>query len=219
MTDSKIVLSWYGGPKSMMTLHFLKQMNSNVQLFNGWDQTSHVILNAVSQNLFRKQALAFDCRLDMIEPKASPLGSSRNVLFSEQLKVYKCMGLQEMAFDDVYLLNSRDVKEQKLLGSGISPVFPIWGTPPVELMQQFIELQYKAIVYNVDTEKLDKSFCGRALDLDFLNDLPSGVDSCGENGEFNAFVFDGPLFQSPIDFGLGQGNLREGRYYVKDLLD
>jgi diphthamide synthase (EF-2-diphthine--ammonia ligase) len=50
----------------------------------------------------------------------------------------------------------------------------------------------------VDRRFLTSDYCGRQYDADFLDALPSGVDACGENGEFHTFVYDGPLFATPL---------------------
>ena len=73
-----------------------------------------------------------------------------------------------------------------------------------KLLKEFISEGFKAIVVCVNTDKLDRSFCRRMLDQDFLNDLPKDVDPCGENGEFHTFVFDGPIFENPINFKIGE---------------
>ncbi len=50
------------------------------------------------------------------------------------------------------------------------------------------------------TAKFLPSFAGRPYDALFLADLPPGVDPCGERGEFHTFVWDGPIFQTPVEF-------------------
>jgi diphthamide synthase (EF-2-diphthine--ammonia ligase) len=73
-----------------------------------------------------------------------------------------------------------------------------------ELIKEFIASGFKAIVVCVNEKDLDKSFCGRIIDESFINDLPSNVDVCGENGEFHSFVFDGPIFKQPVRFSTGE---------------
>lgn len=77
---------------------------------------------------------------------------------------------------------------------GFEGVFPIWKIPTQNLIQEFISLGFKTIVVCVNERYLDKSFVGRIIDQDFINDLPEDVDVCGENGEFHTFTFDGPIF-------------------------
>jgi len=72
------------------------------------------------------------------------------------------------------------------------------------LVNEFIDSGFKAVIVSANARLLDKSFCGRIIDHDFINDLPKGVDPCGENGEFHSFVFDGPIFSKPISIEIGE---------------
>jgi diphthamide synthase (EF-2-diphthine--ammonia ligase) len=87
-----------------------------------------------------------------------------------------------------------------------------------ELANEFVELGFKAVVTCVDTQALDKEFCGREFDAAFLNDLPGGVDPCGENGEFHTFAYAGPVFKEKIEFKKGEMVLRDKRFCFCDLV-
>jgi diphthamide synthase (EF-2-diphthine--ammonia ligase) len=65
---------------------------------------------------------------------------------------------------------------------------------------------------------LDGKFAGRTYDRQLLQDLPDGVDPCGENGEFHSFVHDGPLFREPVAHQIGEVVLRDDRFCFCDLL-
>ncbi|MEM6718186.1 MAG: diphthine--ammonia ligase [Bacteroidota bacterium] len=111
-------------------------------------------------------------------------------------------------FGDIFLEDLRTYREEKLQEVGITGVFPLWKQDTKVLLKEFIALGFKAITVCVNAKLLDESFVGRILDEDFINDLPEGVDPCGENGEFHTFVFDGPLFTTPIDFTIGEKVLK-----------
>ena len=87
---------------------------------------------------------------------------------------------------------------------GVQCVFPIWKNNTTKLVYEFTDLGFKAIVVCVNESYIDKNFCGRIIDRKFVNDLPSNVDPCGENGEFHSFVFDGPIFKTPVNFKKGE---------------
>jgi uncharacterized protein (TIGR00290 family) len=91
---------------------------------------------------------------------------------------------------------------------GLKGIFPLWKRDSKELIQEFFALGFKAITVSVNAKLLDESFVGRVLDENFINDLPSNVDVCGENGEFHTFVYDGPIFSSPIKFRIGEKVLK-----------
>ena len=73
-----------------------------------------------------------------------------------------------------------------------------------EVLLEFIEKGFQAVIVCVNAKYLDPSFLGRLLDKSFLEDLPPNVDICGENGEYHSFVFDAPIFNQPIPFTKGE---------------
>ena len=83
-------------------------------------------------------------------------------------------------------------------------IFPVWKMDTKELMNEFLDAGFKAIIVCINEKFLDKSFCGRIIDRSLCNDLPANVDICGENGEFHSFVYDGPIFKHPIPFTKGE---------------
>ena len=96
-------------------------------------------------------------------------------------------------------------------------MFPVWGRDTGDLAQEFIDAGFEAVLVCVDPAKLDPSFVGRPFDEALLVDLPSGVDPCGENGEFHTFVHTGPIFERPIEIELGETVMRDG-FAFQDLV-
>jgi uncharacterized protein (TIGR00290 family) len=92
-------------------------------------------------------------------------------------------------------------------------IFPLWGRDTAELMRDFLRRGFRAVVVAVDPARLDPSFAGRLVDESFLADLPSSVDPCGENGEFHTFVFDGPIFRTPVRFSSGEVVCRDSFWF------
>jgi len=111
----------------------------------------------------------------------------------------------------------RKYREEKLSKIGMKGIFPIWKRDTTELAHAFIDLGFKAVITCVDSNVLDKTFVGRLYDKQFLRELPSSVDPCGENGEFHSFVYDGPIFRERIEFTVGDIVLRDNRFYFCDL--
>jgi uncharacterized protein (TIGR00290 family) len=118
--------------------------------------------------------------------------------------------VHRVAFGDIFLEDLRVYRERNLAQLGMEALFPIWKRDTRELARDFLRLGFHAITVCVDPRVLDPSFAGRALDESFFADLPPGVDPCGENGEFHTFVFDGPVFRTPIRFVGGEKVLRDG---------
>jgi diphthamide synthase (EF-2-diphthine--ammonia ligase) len=107
----------------------------------------------------------------------------------------------------------RAYREDRLAGTGIAPMFPLWDRPTDLLASEMLEAGLKAIITCVDPAQLAGEFVGRRFDAELLNTLPAGVDPCGENGEFHTFVWDGPGFRSPIDVEIGRVVKRDGFFF------
>ena len=108
---------------------------------------------------------------------------------------------------------------ERLLGStGFEPIFPIWGLDTAELARRFVRDGFAARIVCVDTTQLDGAFAHRVFDLSLLADLPPGVDPCGERGEFHTFVSDGPGYDGPVEYTVGETVFREERFAYGDLI-
>lgn len=107
-------------------------------------------------------------------------------------------GVEAMAFGDLYLEDVRRYREERLAGTGIRPVFPLWGRDTRALVHEMIDGGLRARITCVDPRKLPASLAGRELDVELLDDLPPGVDPCAENGEFHTCAYAGPMFSAPI---------------------
>ena len=123
------------------------------------------------------------------------------------------------AFGDLHLADIRAYRESQLAGSGIDPLFPIWGLPTdtPALAQTMIASGLRAILSCVDPRQLASTFAGRTFDTALLDELPSDVDPCGEKGEFHTFCHAGPMFDHPIAVSVGETVERDG-FCFTDLL-
>ena len=122
-------------------------------------------------------------------------------------------GITHMIFGDLFLADIRAYREQKLAGTGITPVFPLWERPTPELAQAMIASGLEAHIATVDLKKLPAEFAGRKFDATLLADLPEGVDPCGENGEFHTCVVAGPMFSRRLAVTTGERVERDGYAY------
>jgi uncharacterized protein (TIGR00290 family) len=125
---------------------------------------------------------------------------------------------RSIAFGDLFLADVRAYRERLLAGTGMTPVFPIWGHDTTVLARDFIRDGFRARLVCVDTTQLSASFAGREFDARFLKDLPASVDPCGERGEFHTFVWSAPVFARDVPIDVGEIVMREGRFAYCDLL-
>jgi len=146
-----------------------------------------------------KVMIPYPCPNDVYEKK-----------MREILSAWKSRGVTHAIFGDLFLEDIRKYREERLAQLDITPIFPLWHEDTTSLAKEMLEVGFRAIVTCVDPKKLDPAFAGREFNQSFLNDLPSEVDRCGENGEFHTFVYDGPIFRKPIPVKVGEIVLRDG---------
>ncbi|MDI3469490.1 MAG: putative PP-loop ATPase [Pseudolabrys sp.] len=128
-------------------------------------------------------------------------------------------GITHMIFGDLFLEDVRAYRERMLAGTGIAPVFPIWGRPTVALAHEMLDAGLRAHVVCIDRNKLPSTFAGRTFDRALLTDLPDDIDPCGENGEFHTFVSAGPMLAKPLAVKVGDAVERDGAAYADLLAD
>jgi uncharacterized protein (TIGR00290 family) len=126
-------------------------------------------------------------------------------------------GITHIVFGDLFLQDVRAYREKNLAGTGIAPLFPLWGRDTSALAREMIASGTVAHLVSVDLKKLPRRFAGRAFDRALLDDLPNGTDLCGENGEFHTFVSAGQMLAKPIAVKPGEIVERDGGAYA-DLL-
>jgi uncharacterized protein (TIGR00290 family) len=177
-----------------------------------YERISH---HGVRVELLEQQAAALGIRLHKLYlTQANCSLEAYEALMKKAMLEYKCKGVLTVAFGDVFLQDLREYRERNLAKVGMKGIFPIWRRDTTEIAQSFIALGFKAYLTCVDSEKLGEEFAGRPIDADLIRDLPDGVDPCGENGEFHSYVYDGPIFQRPVDVSLGEVVLRDVRYFA-----
>ena len=163
-----------------------------------------VAMHAVRRELLEAQAAAAGLPLHVV-PLPWPCSNEQyESLMRTAITGFVADGFTHVAFGDLFLEDVRRYREDRLAGSGLEPLFPIWKTKPTsDLAQDMIDGGLKARLTCIDPRKLDRSFAGRTFDQALLKDLPPGTDPCGENGEFHSFAFGGPMFTNEIKVKTG----------------
>jgi uncharacterized protein (TIGR00290 family) len=210
----KILVSWSTGKDSAWMLHMLHQHypGAAAGLLTTTNQAfDRVAMHAVRRELLEAQAAAAGLPLHVV-PLPWPCSNEQyESIMRGAVSGFVNDGYTHAAFGDLFLEDVRRYREDRLAGSGLEPLFPIWKTKPTaDLARDMIEGGLQARLTCVDPRKLDRSFAGRLFDEQLLADLPPGVDPCGENGEFHSFAFAGPMFNYPITHAVGEVVDRDG---------
>jgi len=213
------IFNWSGGKDSSLCLYQVLtetkyRIRYLVTTLNG--QNKRVSMHGVHENLLDQQAKAIGIPLKKVYLPESPDMETYNKVFSDFLNQMKKENINTSVFGDIFLEDLRKYREEQLAKIGSTAAFPLWGRKTVMVANDFIQKGFKAIIVSVDSRYLDKSFAGRIYDESFLNDLPTNVDLCGENGEFHSFVFDGPIFKTPVIFEKGEIVYKEYKSHSKE---
>ena len=189
-------VSWSGGKDCCLALHRAWAAGLDVRyLLAMFDESGErTCSHAVPREVMQAQADALG--LELVAPGASWADYER--VFIDALAGLRARGVTDVVFGDIDLAPHREWEEKVCAAAGLIPHLPLWQEDRGTLAGEILALGYRALVVCTDDRWLDASFCGRAYDRAFIQNLPAGVDVCGENGEFHTFVTDGPLFRRPV---------------------
>ena len=203
----KALFNWSSGKDSALALYKILQDNNyeiSCLLTSVNQKFQRISMHGVRVELLEQQAKNIGLPLEIMQIPEMPTMEAYEEVVQITLSKLKKQGITHSIFGDIFLEDLRKYREDKLAEMDFEGVFPLWKIPTQDLIQEFIGLGFKTIVVCVNERFLDKSFVGRIIDQDFINDLPENVDVCGENGEFHTFTFDGPIFSKPIAFEIGE---------------
>ena len=218
---SSLALSWSGGKDSALALWMLREeenANPAALISTITEGFGRVSMHGVRRSLLRRQAAATGLPLVEID---IPQGCTNDEYESRMEAAFasgELAAVGEVAFGDLFLEDVRAYRESRLALAGRRARFPVWGRDTAALARRFIAVGFRAVLACVDPRALDPSFAGRDYDERLLEDLPEGVDPCGENGEFHTFVTAGPIFERAIACRRGEVVERDGFVFC-DLLD
>lgn len=217
----KIIVSWSAGKDSALALHELMRIGiyEIVSLITTvTEEYERISMHGVRRILLERQADSLGLPLEQVYIAKNCSNDEYESKMRTVLLKYRDKGVSAVAFGDIFLEDLRKYREENLALIGLKGIFPLWGKNTRELVGKILSLGFDAVVTCVDSQFLDKTFVGRQFDKQFLSALPATVDSCGENGEFHSFVYNGPIFRYCIEHRKGEIVLRNNRFYFCDLI-
>jgi uncharacterized protein (TIGR00290 family) len=201
-TGHSALVSWSGGKDSCLAMWRARQSGMTIRrLITAMDETGESARShGVPPELLTAQADAFGAEMRFYRTS----WETYQERFIATLRDARADGISHAIFGDIDLVPHREWEEKVCAEAGIAPSLPLWDEPRLTLVQEFLSLGFKAVVVCINGNYLSEDFCGREFDQSFIDDLPEGVDACGENGEFHTFVYDGPAFAKPVAFRRGE---------------
>ncbi|GAB1717806.1 MAG: protein of unknown function DUF71, ATP-binding region [Nitrobacter sp.] len=220
MTRPRALISWSSGKDSAFALHEVRRAGAFdvVGALTTVNETfGRVSIHGVREEVLTSQLAAVRLPANVVPIPHPCSNEAYEARMEAAMAAARREGITHIIFGDLFLADIRAYREQKLAGTGIAPVFPLWGRPTAALAREMIANGFEARLVSVDRAKLDCSFAGRSFDQALLTNLPAGIDPCGENGEFHTCVVAGPMFSHRIEVASGDIVERDGFAYC-DLL-
>jgi len=217
----KALISWSSGKDSAFALHEVRragEFDVVGALTTVTETFARVSIHGVRQEILRAQCEAAGLPQRIVPIPYPCPNEIYEARMGEAVASAVREGVTHMIFGDLYLADIRAYREQKLAGTGITPVFPLWARPTAALAQAMMASGLEAWLATVDLKKLPAEFAGRKFDAQLLADLPDGIDPCGENGEFHTCVVAGPMFSQRLAVAAGERVERDGYAYCDLML-
>lgn len=212
----KVTFSWSGGKDSAFAL-FRIQVSGEYEIVSLHTtinaETKRVGLHGVRENLIEQQAASIGIPLTKIYLPSSQTNDEYEKVMKGFYQQCSRQGIEGIVFGDINLQDLRQYREQLLMPSSLEGIYPLWNLNTIAMVNDIINSGFKTVICSADGKYFDQSILGRTIDQHFINDLPNGVDPCGENGEFHSFVYDGPIFKKRVEFE--KGNVVRREYEIK----
>lgn len=213
---SKALISWSSGKDSAFALHEVRRdgkfdvVGALTTVTETFDRVS---IHGVRQEILRAQCEAAGLPQRIVPIPYPCPNEVYEARMGEAVAAAVREGVTHMIFGDLFLTDIRAYREQKLAGTGITPIFPLWDRPTPALARAMIASGLEAYLATVELKRMPAEFAGRRFDAHLLADLPDGIDPCGENGEFHTCVVAGPMFSRRLPIETGARVIRDGYAY------
>jgi uncharacterized protein (TIGR00290 family) len=209
MTASRCALLWSGGKDIALALARARAMGIQVdRLLSFFDSaTGRVRFHATRVEMLEAQAASIETELRAIPTTWAEMETS----LKRELRSLAEEGFSGVVLGDIHLADVRAWYEERVTAAGLEHIEPIWGEPPQQLLEEFVSSGGRAVVTCVELAKLDETWLGRVIDQGFANEIAgTGVDPCGENGEYHSFAFAGPVFTRQVEWAPGERRSEPG---------
>ncbi|WP_080059251.1 Dph6-related ATP pyrophosphatase [Spirosoma aerolatum] len=206
MKRQRAIMNWSGGKDSALALfHSLRSGAWTIEglLTSVNEQYGRVSMHGVRIGLLALQAERLGLPLHRLQLPGDVSMEEYNTRMYNVLQPLQRLGTTHAIFGDIFLEDLRSYREAQLAKVNLKGAFPLWKRNSTDLVREFVDLGFKAVLVCINEAYLPVEFLGRELNMDLLNDLPNYVDPCGENGEYHSFVYDGPIFSEPVAFRKG----------------
>lgn len=208
MPKQKAALFWSGGKDSAFALYSIQKNYPELEIIllitTVNQEFKRISMHGVREELLNKQAESIRISLQKMQVPNEPSNRAYEKELHHTLAKVKASGIDLIVFGDIFLEDLKEYRDNILKTHGLSGIYPLWKKDTSVLIQDFISSGFRTMICCINNASLPKSWLGREIDQNFIDDLPKGIDPCGENGEFHTFCFEGPIFNQSIDIITGE---------------
>ncbi|MFH1996206.1 MAG: diphthine--ammonia ligase [Candidatus Omnitrophota bacterium] len=217
MISASAFVSWSGGKDTSLACY---------RAMRDMDITVSHLLNMVTEDGLRGRSHGVP--VGLIREQAGRIGvpivqqkttwQTYEAEFIKAASALKAEGITVGVFGDIDLQEHRDWVERVCSLCGIKPVFPLWQRDRKDILRDFIDSGFESLVVTTRADVLNELWIGRVIDETFIRDITkiSGVDACGEGGEYHTFVTAAPFFSRKIRIGAFE-KIRKGDHWFMEV--
>ncbi|MBL7070234.1 MAG: diphthine--ammonia ligase [Candidatus Omnitrophica bacterium] len=220
MDASSAISSWSGGKDSCLAYYRAVKQGVNVSSLLTFvsRESKRGCFHGLQMPLMKLQAELIG--LPLVCEEVSPDMQKYEEEFKVAVRKFMTRGVNSMVFGDVYLLEHQSWVERVCKELSIAAIEPLWNNPPREIVEEFLNAGFKAIIVSAKADIMGKEYIGRTIDTQLISELEAkGVCPCGENGEFHTVVVDGPIFKKRLKITKAEPIIKEGfwRHWFLDI--
>jgi len=198
-------MNWSGGKDSSLALyHCLQNPELDIKYLVTTinDAADRISMHGVRVELLIRQAESIGIPLYQIRLPEMPDMETYDNTMRRHLEFFKEEGITHSIFGDIFLEDLKQYRDERLAEAGLTGIYPLWKRDTRELLNEFFSLGFGTVI--ACTQEHLGAIAGQELSPELIKAFPTGVDVCGENGEFHTFAFKGPIFKSEIKYRLGE---------------
>jgi len=211
MDKMKAISSWSGGKDSCLACYKAMQQGYDVRLLLNFisRESKRGCFHGLDGKLLKFQADLIG--IPLVQKEVSPDMNKYEEEFKAAVTELRGKDIGSMVFGDIYLLEHESWIERVCKDLKINALEPLWDNSPENIIDEFINAGFKAVIVSCKADIMGKEFLGRMIDKDLADELKKiGICPCGEKGEFHTLVIDGPIFRQPIKILKASPVIKEG---------
>ena len=210
----RVFVSWSGGKDCSLALYRALGMGLEIGC----------LLSMLDENELRSRGHGVG--LEVLEHQALALGiplvcgRARWETYEEEFKriarELKMEGYGGAVFGDINIDEHKRWVEQVCSEVGIKAFEPLWGESYENLLAEFFNNGFEAVIINAKADLISEEWIGRPFSREFLAYLRrKGIDLCGERGEYHTLVVYGPPFKHRLKIVEARKILHNNRWILQ----